>query len=458
MPSFHFYAAPVAVLMLLSGCETARVTPVEELDAAVSVMTQTDVTQVPGNEAAVRRAVSRDQGYGTALRSAILQNQQFEAAILRYRATSAGIEIARSAARPQLSGDATAGAVAEGERDFDVTTGAAAGVSLSQLIYDGGRTRANVAEAEAQAYAARATVAATGNEVGRDAALAWIDLWNANAQLALLRERVNEVSPVIDRIQRLISSGIVDRAALAAAQRQFLDLKLEEDRLRAAFEDAQERFEHYFGDSPSSVPAPQQLFSDAELAAMANTYLDAPELVVAAAELIATERALEAAQAERRPTVGLQAGVDSPISETEQADANVGLVLRYTFTNGGRREAEIDRLEERLKAGRAAFENTKSQAEVEVQSALSRYRSLQSTISILDDQIQELNTERNTLRSQIASGQANLRQLVESEVLYYRARARLLEVRGSLRALEVNLAGLTGQLTEKLDIPVETLL
>jgi len=458
MPPRYVFSVPVAALMLLAGCDVGNnVTPTEELDASVAAMTRGDVTRTDSGEATVRTAVRLEQGYSAALRKAIIDNPKFAASVRRYREAGAGIRISQSAARPQLTAGATVGGVGGGNNS-GVETGAAANVTLSQLIFDGGATRAEVAGATAQTYAARARIAATGNEVGRDAAEVWIDLWQANTHLSLLNQRLREVSPMVERIERLITNGIVDRAALAAAERQFLDLKLEEERLQASLRDARERFNRFYGSRPASVAAPQRLFSDAELVQMANIWQDSPALIAAAAELIVAERAVDAAQARTRPTVNLQAGASSPISRSDRPDANVGLVLQHTFSDGGRRAAEIERLNERLQAGRATFEDTKSSARVDVESALSRHRSLRGTISVLESQISALDTERETLRSQIASGQANLRQLVEAEVSYYRAQARLIEVRGELSKLEIGLASQTGQLTRKLNIDIDALL
>jgi len=452
----YLFAGSVVALTVLAGCETANTSSSQELEASVAAMTRGNVTRSADHDT-VRTPVIIDQGYSQALRVAVLENQRFTASIRQYREADAGIRVSQSAARPQISAGATVGGIS-GSNEARLTTGAIGNVTLSQLIYDGGATRASIAGATAQAYAARANVNVAGNEVGRDAAMAWIDLWQANAHLALLRERVNEVSPMIERIERLISNGIVDRAALAAAQRQLLDLRLEEERLQASLRDATERFNRYFGSRPTSVPAPQRLFSEAELAQMGSTWPDSPALIAAAAELIVAERAVDAARGRTRPTIRVGAGVSSPTSRSDNPDANIGLMVQYNFGDGGRRAADIERLNERLQAGRDTFEDALASADVEVQTALSTHRSLRGTISVLEAQIVTLNTERSTLRSQITSGQANLRQLVESEVLYYRAQARLVEVRGELAKLEITLSSRTGQLMQRLNVDIDSLL
>jgi outer membrane protein TolC len=457
MSSSHIVVVSVASLALLVGCESGDALSSEELEASVASMTRSDVTWSPDEGVGAREVVDRSQGYATALRSAILENQEFAASVRRYRSAAARIRVAQSGTRPQITSNATAGGIFEGGDISGTSTGAAGEINLSQLIYDGGQTRANIAGATAQAFAARANIAVAGNEVGRNAARAWIDLWEADAQIVLVEERLNEIGPFLDRLERLVANGIVNRALLAAAERQFLDLKLEEEDLQAALRDAQERFNRYYGERPRSIPAPQRLFSDTELAQTANTWPDSPALIAAAGELIAAERAVDAAQAEMRPTVSLRTGGNSPLGQAEEPDFNVGVVLQYTLGDGGRRKAEIERLEEQLEAGRATFEDTKSATRVEVETSLSRHRALRSNIPILEEQIRQLDVERSTLRSQITSGQSDFRRLIEAEILYYRARARLIGVRGLLAVLEITMTSTTGQLVDKLGININAI-
>ena len=452
----YFLALPVVAAMALAGCETSGTSGLDALDDTVLEMTRNDVTR-RSNGASARPTIDHvTLGYRTALRASVLASPEFHAALQRFREAEAGIQLAQSGARPQVSGGATIGAIGGGNRS-GLETGAAANLSLSQLLFDGGQTRANVEGATARAYSARAAIDITGNDIAMRAATAWRDLWQATTQLAMLQEQVTEAEMLLERIQRLISSGIVDRAAFASGQRQLLDLKLEQERLQASRRDAQQRFNRYFGSQPASLPAPDRLFTDAELSHFVSNWQDSPLLIRSAAELIVAERAVEAARAEGRPNVSLQASAQSPLDSSERPDGNLGVVVRHVFVDGGRRAAQLTQREQSLAAARESFEAQKDELEVEAESALSRHRSLRASVSVLQAQIRELETERDTLRSQITSGQANLRQLVEAEVTFYRTRARLLEIRGDIANLELTIVAGAGQLPERLGIDLVSL-
>lgn len=383
----------------------------------------------------------------------MLSNSGYAAATRAFGESMAGIDIASSAQRPQITASATAGGIAEGARSNTRTRlGASLDTSLRQLIYDGGETSANIDAAAARAYAARAGISARGNEIGQAAATAWIDLWQHSTHLALLQERLAAVRPLLERIERLIAGGMVDRAALAGAQRQILDVELEEERLQAELDDARNRFERYFGAAPTSIAAPPSMFARADLENMRTLWPEAPELVAAAAQLVAAQRDVDAAMAQRRPRVSLSTGVNTPLSDQDDPQLTAGLFLEYTFGDGGRRKAEIEAREERLAARQSEFDDARDAARSDFETALSRYNSLLSSQRVLKEQIEVLDVERETLRSQLSSGQSSVRDVVESEILYYRALAREIQQRAERARIEYTLGGRTGALLPRLGI------
>lgn len=451
---------PLTALLAVSACGGSYSGADDpELDADVLALVQTDSVSQPSDQEEVDGRVALDAGFNEALRSAVLSSRSLESAVREFREAAAGIDVASSARRPQITGSATAGGIAEGSRD-DVRTnlGASLDTSLRQLIYDGGETSANIDAASARAYAARAGISARGNEVGQAAATAWIDLWQHSTHLALLQERLREVRPLLDRIERLIAGGMVDRAALAGAERQILDIELEEERLQASRDDARNRFERYFGEAPNTVSAPPSLFARADLENMRELWPEAPELVASAAELVAAQRDVDAAAAQRRPRISLSTGVNAPLSDQDDAQVTTGLFLEHTFGDGGRRRAEIEAREERLAARQSDFDDARDEARSDFESALSQYSSLVSSLAVLEEQIEVLDVERETLRSQLASGQSSVRDLVESEILYYRALARQIELRAQRSRIEVMLGSRTGALLPRLGIEPESLL
>ena len=455
------FARPAVLLLIgvaVGGCAglSDRLDD-EALQASIAQMSVSDVTLPDALVDQERRVAARpDDGYRDALRKAVLRSDTVQGSVRDLRSSQATIRIARSALLPQFTGSATAGAVVE--RNAGDRAGAAADLSVSQLLFDGGATAAQIDATTARAYAAQAGVLIAGNDVAEEAARAWVDVWHYNARLSLLRARVAEVDGIRATLEQMISNGFIDRASLAAAERQVLDIRMEEEQLQASLRSAQVRFQRLLGYAPGGVAAPQSLLAQGEPDGFRTLWRDAPELVVGAANLIALERDLQSAQAATRPTVALRAGVSSPLASSDNPNMTVGLTLQHQFGDGGRRAAEIEALQERLAGGRLEFEEGKREAETELEANLSLYRSLVSGRATLARQIEVIERENSTLRSQLASGQATLNQVVEGEVRYYRARARQLELAAELARLEIGMMARTGVLTQRLGLDLDSLL
>lgn len=454
-------AKPLLMLLLgvaLGGCAAGSGRLDEAtLQDTVAQMKLSDVTTGDLRVPEARQIAARPgESFGDELRKAVLRNERVQASARQLRASEAGIRVAESVLRPQLTGTVSAGGIAE--RDADNRLGGALDFSLSQLVFDGGAAAAQIDASTARAFAARAEVLVAGNTAGEAAARAWIDVWDYSARLSLLRARVAEVEGIKETLERMITNGFIDRASLAAAERQVLDIRLEEERLSASLRDAQARFERLLGYRPGSVPAPPSLLSRGEPNALRGVWRDAPEMTSAAAQLIALERDLQSARAQMRPVVAVRAGVMSPVSSNDSPNVTLGLTLRHSFGDGGRRVAEIEALEERVSAGRLRLEDLKKEAETELESSLALYSSLLEGRATLIRQIEVIEHENSTLRSQLSSGQATLSQVVEGEVRYFRARSRQIELTAEIARLEIGMIAGTGVLTQRLGIDLDSLL
>jgi len=92
---------------------------------------------------------------------------------------------------------------------------------------------------------------------------------------------------------------------------------------------------------------------------------------------------------------------------------------------------------------------------VAFEAALSSYRALIAAQAALARQIELLGTERTTLRSQLASGQANLSQLIDVEVNHYRAVTQSIANEAQMISTALRIEAETGSLAKRLRISAE---
>ena len=385
------------------------------------------------------RAVSAAPDYRTA------QNAVDEA--------TAGVAAAQSFRRPQVEMNGNIGAIKEvGQTRTTTTEGASATLYLRQVVYDGGESHANIGKAVATQLGAQAHAMTEGNRIAREAGAAWVDLWQYEQRRQLLAERLQKARDILGQMQRLISSGVIDKGATVSAQIAMRNLELERANLDAAYAEAQARFVSYFGKSVKSVSQPDLSFTQSEFASVAKDWASVPSLQSAAARVIVARQDLEAAKARMKPTAGFRTGVDSPMSETDTTDYFVGFEVRWVFGDGGRRKADAEAKAARLEAEKSALEALKLRGKADLESALARRSALISSLATLRTQEKAAAEETSIRWSQLATGQTSMRDLVDAEINSYRNSDRLIAANAEVMKLDLELGAQTGLLMTKLGL------
>jgi outer membrane protein TolC len=432
-----------AALVFLASCDAP--TEISEMRTIVEERLTTSASGAPISEA---QPIALAQGLVPALRAAVTANQGYLGALALEAEAMGQVGVAASARRPQLTGNANVGGIRETGTSANTTTmGVAGGVNLSQLVYDGGASASAMNRSTALALSAQAGRVAQGNEIALSAARAWIDLWQYSERLRLMQARTSEMDTLVEQIERMASNGMLDRASLENAQRQIVDIKLEESRLIAGQAEAQVLFQRFFNANPSIVPRPSDLVSAAQARSLAQDWQTAPGLQRQAAELLAAQAAVGEAQSAFRPRARLQAGALSPLDSTDSTDVSVGLSLEYSFSDGGRRKKQLEAAEARVAATDAQLSDAQRGLEAELQAGLTRLASIERAMPLLADKLRLSQSEAETSRSQMLTGQSNLRQLVEAEIEIYRAQDQQIAMQAERQILLLTIASRTGALS-----------
>ena len=431
-----------AALVFLASCDAP--TEMSEMRTTVQERLTTYALEAPG---AGREPIVLTQGLAPALRAAVSSNEGYLGALALEAEAMGQVGVVASARRPQFTGNANIGGIRETGSNADTTTGVAGGVNVSQLVYDGGASASAMNRSTALALSAQAGRVVQGNEIALSAARAWIDLWQYSERLRLMQARTAEMDTLIDQIERMASNGMLDRASLENVQRQIVDIKLEESRLVAGQTEAQVLFQRFFNAKPSSMTKPSELVTAAQARGLAQDWQTAPGLQRQAAELLAAQAAVGEAQSAFRPRARLQAGARSPLNSADSTDLTVGLSLEYSFSDGGRRQAQLETAQARVAATDAQLSDAQRGLEAELQAGLTRLASIERAMPLLADKLRLSRLEAETSRSQMQTGQSNLRQLVETEIEIYRAQDQQIAMQAERQVLLLTIAARTGALS-----------
>jgi outer membrane protein TolC len=395
--------------------------------------------------------------FDTAILYAVEASEGYRAAASSEQKMLAGIGIAKSVRRWQVSGTSTVGGVRErgGTKRSTTTTGIAGGIQASQLVYDGGESVAKIDSATAQAIGARIERIIIGNELAQEAARAWIDVWQYEAKRDLLDTRSIELKKVVSQIERMALNGMMDRAALDSVLRKVVAITLDQTRLQSELSQARVRFARFFNQEPADLVMPIGLVTMFDAPAQAGAWQEAPELQLAAVELIVAKNAVSAAKAAFKPKAKFQAGVTSPMQDGESTDISAGLALEYTFSDGGRRKAQLDAAESHMESLKTRLLDAQRSLKLEIESAVQQLKAIELSAPLITQQITLSASGAKTAKSQLATGQANLSQVIDAKIEHYRAEDSQITISAKKLGLKLLIASRTGLLGQLIGLPTD---
>ena len=424
---------------------------------SVQQMSEALSSELAAASAATAEPVALSDGFLSALVQAVEMNAGYRAALAQEREAASRSGVAESVRRPQLSADANLGGLRKFGAVGKTTTGISGGISLSQLIYDGGESTAAVNRATAEAIGARAERVVQANTLALDAAQAWIDIWQFDERLRLLRSRTSDMEAMVGQMERMAASGLVDRAALDSARRQIVGVQLEQTRLEIELADAQVRFRRHFRQTPGRLPRPSEIITPALALAQVDAWHNAPSLQARAANVIAARHGVEEAEAAFYPRVRLQTGLRTPMDAADPTGGTFGLGFEYRFFDGQRRVYQLEAAIARRMAEEEQMQEEQTRLEADLAAATTRLSGIDRSMSLVAEQISLSASEAEMARSQITTGQSTLRQLVDAEVSNYRAQDSQLAMQAERQMLLLTIAGLTGELGRRIGLDVNPL-
>jgi outer membrane protein len=341
-----------------------------------------------------------------ALAKAYENNSTLNSARAGVRVTDEGVAIAKSGYRPTITGDAGVSYTSSfdlngsARRDGRTTSGSF-GVTISQTLFDGFRTKNGVAAAEAQVLAQRENLRNSEQNILFTAASAYMDVIRdrqiaafRKKNLAFLQEQVRAANARFE-----VGEGTRTDVAQANARRAAAIAQLNAAEAQAKSSAASYR--QVIGEEPGKLEKasavtkllPKNLAQAADAAAgehpaiQANFHvIDATEFGVKAAEgallpsLAAQGRLSKTYENyDASPETGLFGASND--SKTQTDTATVGLQLTVPIYQGGRGSATVRQEKERLGQARIELDVARDQVRQAVTSAWTQLVAAQASVA-----------------------------------------------------------------------------
>ena len=231
-------------------------------------------------------ATAAAQDFYVALAAAYQSNPTILAARAELRAVNEGVPQELSNYRPFVSLDGNAGVQELDQNSADGSETSypfEASLGLSQPIYRGGRTTADVARAEAEVWAQRSVLRSVEQDVLLSAVIAYMDVWRDQDVLRLNVNNEKVLARQLEATQDRFDVGELTRTDVAQSEARLSRATAE--RIGAAGDLTASRavFEEIIGLSADNVAPPEAVpgLPASESAALADARDDNPEVTAA---------------------------------------------------------------------------------------------------------------------------------------------------------------------------------
>lgn len=343
---------------------------------------------------------------------------------------------ARSANFPTLNGEVT-GAQAETNsrigagilNDSRLFNHAGAGVTLSQLITDSGRTHNLIANSRLQAQASRQDYQATRYDVILSVDQAYYEVLLSKQLVKVAQETVSARQAVVDQVSELTRNKLKSTVDLSFAQVNLADAKLMLLRARDRLNSSYAQLAQTLGtqqDVPyqlSEEPMPPNPPDDAA-PLIVEAFQNRPELASMRLQVEAAHKFAEAEGDLKRPTVNLTAvGGGLPYINPGNANANIpdtyesiGINMQVPIFNGFLFTARRQAAEYQLQAEQQKTRDLEDRVARDVRTAYERAKTDFEAITATEQLLKQANLAMQLAQGRYDLGLASIVELTQAQL------------------------------------------
>lgn len=393
-----------------------------------------------------------------AVQSAVLRHPSVPQAVARIDEEVERMGVARAAYRPQLRAGVDIGNGWENEQYRRY-----ASVSVSQMLYDFGRTSNQIEHARAGSEVQRANLLLQLDDLAVDVTEAFVEILRHQALLTLMGEHLEQVTGIGELARQRLALGagngsdaIQARAREEAARSDELALEIRLDRWRIILA------------SLVQAPVAQTLTDNLsvldrfECSSSSLSTEDSAELVLAQAQRNVAMNQLQTEKLSRYPSISVESGVRKPVLDnrfdSSRNDFNIALKVSMDLYQGGRVSARSRSAEYGLRSSELNTDLARLKALQQLDEAEAQIRMLSGREQILQAQERSATETRELYREQYVSlGTRSLLDLLNAEQEQHMARYDRVNLHYDTAMLKMECMSASGLLREIFNINVDSL-
>ncbi|MBU9824331.1 TolC family outer membrane protein [Rahnella perminowiae] len=343
------------------------------LTAILGTLCLTVLTGNSGGGAAVKQpefnwqaAPTEEMRASLTLQDAILRafarNPQISEAAAQIRVGRGNLDEAKSAWYPQISLQGTAGKSHQTDSAGSLSNNASAGVQLSQLLYDFGRTGGSISQQEYLSDSYRYSLYSTMTDVALSTLQAYLSVKRYQALSLAARDNIASLERVRDTARLRADAGLSSQSDVLQAETRIAGMRATVEQYRAQQRSAQAQLTVLTGVVSDNLPDLPQSLLDQKVTLNKIPYENSTLVRAAQAKQQAAIEEVNQTEAQHWPTLKVQAGrtrYENSGGGGSYWDDQVQLAVDAPVYQGGAVSAKVRAAEGQRQAAQAEVEKAK---------------------------------------------------------------------------------------------------
>lgn len=378
-----------------------------------------------------------------ALSRAYASNPTLNAERAAVRVTDENVPQALSGYRPRLTASADIGASISDARvpsragspgltSTDRFASRGVGLQVDQTIFDGGRTRNSVGQAESQVLGARAQLRNIEQNVLLDAATAYMNVLRDTAILNLNRNNVDVLDEQLRQTRDRYKVGEVTRTDVAQAEARLSSARSQSILAEANLKTSVARYRQNVGSEPSRLSPGrpvENLLPKTLQAALVGALTAHPAIVASMHGVDVAELAVKVSEADLYPVLGVRGLVqqryDTQAFGDRQFSASVVGALTIPIYEGGQVYARTRQAKEAAGQRRVEVDAQRDTVRAAVTSAWGGLEAAKAQITAAQVQVKAAETALAGVREEAKVGQRTTLDVLNAQQELVGARSTL---------------------------------
>lgn len=402
-----------------------------------------------------------------AVEKAILENPEVKVKHNNLLALTNEQAAAEGGWRPRIDLEATGGektTFSPGMKSDKAYSNTSATLQLRQTLFDGFATSTDVRRLGHSRMAAYYDLRATSDNIGLEAARAYLDVQRYRELVDLAKENYANHSEVYIRLESRVKAGVGRRVDLEQASGRLALAESNWLTEASNLHDVTARYQRLVGElpAPSLTDVPNLApFLPGRDDYVANTVRGNPEFLSAVSNLRAFRADAQYRKSANYPTLELRASQSVETNRSavtgDYRDSAIQLVLNYNLYRGGTDQARIRQYVDKLNATYDLRDKVCRDVRQTALIAFNDVSKLESQIAFLSQHELSTSKAREAYRQQFDIGQRSLLDLLDTENEYFQSRRALVNAEYDLSLAKARVLGVNGTLLSALKLrPIET--